>query len=171
MVTATIALTHLLSVVPSYGACLLLLRFVIADGRFGRAALGLSLPILGFGILVAEYALPVVIVMVTFFWSYARRAPDPATRARAYRAILFSTLVAGAAYAIFFVMADFSVRRGEGLYLAGAVIVGVVAAKIVEYLVLRVRDRLYPSQGAQVGHCRMKHLLLPFFLGALIVYL
>ena len=113
MVTATIALTHLLSVVPSYGAFLLLLHFVMADGRFGRAALGLSLPMLGFGILVAEYALPVVIVMVIFFWSYARRAPDPATRSRAYRAILFSTLVAGAAYAIFFVMADFSVRRGE----------------------------------------------------------
>jgi len=113
MVTATIALTHLLSVVPSYGAFLLLLHFVMADGRFGRAALGLSLPMLGFGILVAEYALPVVIVMVIFFWSYARCAPDPATRARAYRAILFSTLVAGAAYAIFFVMADFSVRRGE----------------------------------------------------------
>ena len=49
MVTATIALTHLLSVVPSYGAFLLLLRFVIADDRFGRAALGLSLPMLGFG--------------------------------------------------------------------------------------------------------------------------
>src|SRR5262249_42409940 len=29
------------------------------------------------------------------------------------RAILFSTLVAGAAYAIFFVIADFTVRRGE----------------------------------------------------------
>jgi hypothetical protein len=112
-VTATIALTHLLSVVPSYGAFLLLLRFVMAGGRFGRAALGLSLPMLGFGILVAEYALPVVIVMVTFFWSYARRAPDPATRARAYRAILFSTLVAGAAYAMFFVMADFTVRGGQ----------------------------------------------------------
>jgi hypothetical protein len=113
MVTANIALAHLLSVVPSYGAFLLLLRFVLADGRYGRVALGLSLPMLGFGVLVTEYALPVVIVMVTFFWSYAWRAPDPATRARAYRAILFSTLTAGAAYAIFFVMADFTVRRGE----------------------------------------------------------
>jgi hypothetical protein len=111
MVTATIALQHLLSIVPSYGAFLLLLRFVLADGRFRRAALGLSLPMLGFGILVMEYALPVVIVMVTFFWWYARRAPDPATRARARRAILFSTLTAGVAYAIFFVMADFTVRQ------------------------------------------------------------
>ena len=112
MVTAAIALQHLLSVVPSYGAFVLLLRFVMADGRFGRAALGLSLPLLGFGILVTEYALPVVMVMVTIFWSYARWAPDPATRARAYRAIFFSTLAAGAAYAIFFVTADFTPRRG-----------------------------------------------------------
>jgi hypothetical protein len=112
MVTATIALQHLLSVVPSYGAFLLLLRFVLADGRYGPVALGLSLPLLGFAILVTEYALPVVIVIVTFFWWYARRAPDPATKARAWRAILFSTLSAGAAYAIFFATADFTVRRG-----------------------------------------------------------
>jgi hypothetical protein len=112
MVTANIALQHLLSVVPSYGAFLLLLRFVRADGRFGWAALGSSLPLLGFGILVTEYALPVVIVIVTFILWYARRAPDPATRARAWRAILCSTLTAGAAYAIFFLTADFSPRRG-----------------------------------------------------------
>ena len=112
MVTACIALVHLLSVVPSYGAFLLLLRFVMADRRFGRAALGLSLPMLGFGILVMEFALPVVMVIVTFFWLYARRAPDPATRARAYRAIFFSTLAAGAAYAIFFATADFTPRLG-----------------------------------------------------------
>jgi hypothetical protein len=112
MVTATIALQQLLSVVFSYGALLLLLRFVMADGRLGRVALGLSLPILGFGILVTEYALPVVLVMVTFFWWYARCAPDAATRARAYRTILFSILVTAAAYAIFFVTADFTPRRG-----------------------------------------------------------
>jgi hypothetical protein len=112
MVTATIALQQLLSVVPSYGAFLLLLRFVLADGRFGWAALGLSLPMLGFGILVTEYALPVVIVMVTFFWWYARRAPDPETGARARRAIFFSILTAGVAYAIFFVTADFTPRAG-----------------------------------------------------------
>jgi hypothetical protein len=112
MVTATIALQHLLSVVASYGAFLLLLRFVLADGRYGRVALGLSLPMLGFAILVTEYALPVVIVIVTFFWWYARRAPDPATKARAWGAILFSSLTAGAAYAFFFVTADFTVRHG-----------------------------------------------------------
>jgi hypothetical protein len=112
MVTANIALAHLPSVVLSYGAFLLLLRFVMADGRFGRAALGLSLPMLGFGILFTEFALPVVIVMVIFFWSAARRAPDAETRARAYRAIFFSTLIAGAAYAIFFIIADFTVRGG-----------------------------------------------------------
>src|SRR4030095_6422296 len=44
MVTANIALGHLLSVVLSYGAFLLLLRFVMTDGRFGRVALGLSIP-------------------------------------------------------------------------------------------------------------------------------
>jgi hypothetical protein len=113
MVTAAIALQHLLSVVSSYGAFVLLLRFVTAGGRFGRVALGLSLPLLGFGILVTEYALPVVMVMMTFFWWYARRAPDPATKARAYRAIFFSTLTAGAAYAVFFVTADFTPRHGE----------------------------------------------------------
>ena len=112
MVTANIALAHLLSVVLSYGAFLLLLRFVMADDRFGRAALGLSLPMLGFAILLTEYALPVVIVMVVFLWSYARRAPDPETRVRAWRAIFFSTLTAGAAYAIFFIMADFTPRAG-----------------------------------------------------------
>ena len=36
-----------------------------------------------------------------------------------------------------------------GIYLAGAIVVGIVASKIVEYPVLRVRDRLYPSQSAQ----------------------
>jgi hypothetical protein len=112
MVTANIALAHLLSVVAGYGAFLLLLRFVRGDGRFGWAALGLSLPLLGFGILVTEYALPVVIVIVTFLLWDAWRASDPATRARAWRAILCSTLTAGAAYAIFFLMADFSPRRG-----------------------------------------------------------
>ena len=55
MVTANIAFAHLLSVVLSYGAFLLLLRFVTADGRLGRVALGLSIPILGLGILVTEY--------------------------------------------------------------------------------------------------------------------
>jgi hypothetical protein len=113
MVTANIALAHLLSVVFSYGAFLLLLRFVRTDDRFERAALGLSLPILGLGILVTEYAIPVVIVMVVFFWWYARRAPDPETRARAWRAIFFSTLTAGAAYAWFFIIADFTPRGGE----------------------------------------------------------
>jgi hypothetical protein len=113
MVTATIALQHLLSVVLSYGAFLLLLRFVMAKGHFGWAALGLSLPMLGLGILITEYALPVVIVMVVFFWSYTRRAPDPETRARAWSAIFFSTLIASAAYAIFFIIADFTVRDGE----------------------------------------------------------
>jgi hypothetical protein len=113
MVTATIALQHLLSVVLSYGAFLLLLRFVMAKGHFGWAALGLSLPILGLAILITEYALPVVIVMIVFFWWYAQRAPDSETRARARRAIFFSTLTAGAAYAIFFIIADFTVRDGE----------------------------------------------------------
>jgi hypothetical protein len=113
MVTANIALAHLLSVVLSYGALVLLLRFVMTDGRLGGAALGLSLLMLGLGILITEYALPVVIVMVIIFWSYARRASDAATKVRALRAIIFSSLTAGAAYAIFFVMADFSVRHGE----------------------------------------------------------
>src|SRR5882724_7435532 len=92
LVTANIALASLLSVVLSYGAVLLFLRFVRADGRAGRAALGVSLPLLGFGILVTEYALPVVMVMVIFCWWSARRAPDPATRARAWRAMFLSLL-------------------------------------------------------------------------------
>jgi hypothetical protein len=113
MVTANIAFAHLLSVVLSYGAFLLLVRFVMADDRFGRVALALSLPILGLGILVTEYALPVVVVMVIFFWSYVQRASDPETRVRARRAIFLSTLTAGAAYAIFFIIADFTPRGGE----------------------------------------------------------
>jgi hypothetical protein len=113
MVTANIALGHLLSVVLSYGALLLLLRFVMADDRLGREALGLSIPILGLGILVTEYALPVVFVMIIFFWWSAQRAPDPETRVRAWRAIFFSILTAGAAYAIFFMTADFTPRGGE----------------------------------------------------------
>lgn len=112
MVTANIALVHLLSVVPSYGALLLLLHFVKTEDRFGWAALALGLAMLGFGVLVMEFALPVVIVIVTFLLWYAWRAPDPATRARAWRAILGATLIAGAAYAVFFLTADFSPRRG-----------------------------------------------------------
>jgi hypothetical protein len=112
MVTANIALGALLSVVLTYGAFLLLLRFVMADGRLGRAALGLSLPILGLGILLMEYALAVVMAMVIMFWWYAWRAPDPDTRVRAWRAIFFSILTAGAAYATFFIIADFTARPG-----------------------------------------------------------
>src|SRR5215510_10534583 len=112
MVTAVISLGTLLSVVLSYGAFLLLLGFVVTDRPFGRAAFSLSIPILGFAILLQEYALPVVIVMVIFFWSYARRGPDPATRARAWRAIFFLTLTTGAAYTIFFMLADFTARPG-----------------------------------------------------------
>jgi hypothetical protein len=113
MVTANIALAHLLSVVLSYGAFLLLLRFVMANDRFGRAALGLSVPILAFATLLTEYALPVLMVIVTlFFGSYACRAPDPETRLRAWRAIFFSTLTAGAAYAIFFLTANYDARPG-----------------------------------------------------------
>jgi hypothetical protein len=113
MVTANIALAHLLSVVLSYGAFLLLLRFVMAKGRFGWAMLALGLSMLGLGILVTEYAIPVVIVMAVFLWWCARRAPDPETRVRANRALFFSILVAGAAYAIFFIIADFTPRTGE----------------------------------------------------------
>ena len=110
MVTANIALASLLSVVLSYGALLLLLRFVRADGRVGLAALGLSLPMLGFGILITEYALPVVIVMAILFWGYGWRAPDPETRVRAWRAIIFSTLTAAVAYAMYFTIADYTAR-------------------------------------------------------------
>jgi hypothetical protein len=51
--------------------------------------------------------------MVVIFWSYARRASDAAAKARAWCAIICSILTAGAAYAIFFFTADFSVRQGE----------------------------------------------------------
>jgi hypothetical protein len=112
MITANIALAHLLSVVLSYGAFFLLLRFVKADDRFGRAALAVSVPMLAFAILLTEYALPVVVVMVILFWSGARRAPDPATKLRARRAIVFSTLIGGTAYAIFFIIADYTARPG-----------------------------------------------------------
>jgi hypothetical protein len=112
MVTANIAFGGLLSVVLGYGAFLLVLRFVMVDDRFGRVALGLSVPILGLGILVTEYALPVVMIMVILFWSYARRAPDPETRVRAWRAIFISILTAGAAYAIYFIVADYTARPG-----------------------------------------------------------
>jgi hypothetical protein len=114
MVTANIALGTLLSVVLAYSAFLLLLRFVMADGPFGRAALGLSVPILGFAILLQEYALPVVIVMVIFFWSYAWRATDPEIRVRAWRAIFLLTLIAGAAYATSVMIADLNARPGGG---------------------------------------------------------
>jgi hypothetical protein len=112
MITANIALAHLLSVVLSYGAFLLLLRFVTTDDRFGRAALALSVPMLAFAILLTEYALPVVIVMFILFWSCARRAADPQTKLRAWRAIVFSTLIGGTAYGIFFITANYDARPG-----------------------------------------------------------
>src|SRR5262249_49835817 len=111
MVTALMAFATLLSVALGYAAFLLLLRFV-ETGRLKRVALGLSVPILALGTLVQEYALAVVMVMIFVFWSYARRATDPETRGRAWRAIFSATLAAGVAYGIFFATADFAARPG-----------------------------------------------------------
>jgi hypothetical protein len=112
MVTANIALAHLLSVVCSYTGFLLLLRFVMADDRFGRVAVGLSVPILTFAILLTEYAIPVLIVLPILLWSSARCAPDPEARRRAWRAIVVSTSTGGAAYAMFFIIANYAARPG-----------------------------------------------------------
>lgn len=116
MVTVNIPLGQLLSVSLGYGALLLLLRFVTAEDGRGRVALGVSLPLLGLGILVTEYALPVVVAMVAFFWVYARQVAEPATTARAWRAMLWILLTAGVAYALYFVMADYSARPRGGNY-------------------------------------------------------
>jgi hypothetical protein len=116
MVAVNIPLGQLLCVTLSYGALLLLLRFVMTGGRFGRVALGLGLLMLSAGILLMEYALPVVIVMVIFFWSYPWRVSDPATRVRAWRAIIFSILIAGMAYGIYFMIADYTARPSGWRY-------------------------------------------------------
>ena len=112
MVTANIALALLLSVVLSYTGFLLLFRFVMADDRFGRVAVGLSVPILAFAVLLTEYALPVLIVLPILLWSSARCAPDPEVRRRAWRAILVSTVTGVGAYAIFFITANYDARPG-----------------------------------------------------------
>ena len=112
MVTASIALESLLSVVLSYSALVLLLRFVMVGSRFGWAVLGSSVSLLGLAILLTEYALPVAIVMVVLFWWYARRARDLETSVRAWRAIVFSTLTTGVAYASFTIIANYTARPG-----------------------------------------------------------
>jgi hypothetical protein len=106
MLTLTISLGPLLSVILGYCALLLLLRFIRADDGFGRVALALSLPLLGFAIVITEYALPVVMIMLVLFFSYARDPFHPAARIRAILVSVLSTLIAGAAYTAYSLMAE-----------------------------------------------------------------
>jgi hypothetical protein len=116
MITANIALGHLLSVVLAYGSLLLLLRFVTVDSRLGRVALGLSIPMLGLGILVTEYAMPVVIVMLVLVWFQRQLVPDPATRLRALQVMVLVTVVAGAGYVAYVLLSDPGARPGGNVY-------------------------------------------------------
>jgi hypothetical protein len=106
MLTLTISLGPLLSVILAYCALLLLLRFIRAEDGFGRVALALSVPLLGFAIVLTEYALPVVLIMLILFFSYARDPFHPAARVRAILVIVLSTIIAGAAYTAYSLMAD-----------------------------------------------------------------
>jgi hypothetical protein len=106
MLTLTISLGPLLSVILGYCALLLLLRFIRAADGFGRVALALSVPLLGFAILLTEYALPVVMIMLVLFLSCARDPLNPAARLRAILVIVLSTITAGAAYTAYALMAD-----------------------------------------------------------------
>jgi hypothetical protein len=143
MVAVNIALGHLLCVTLGYGALLLLLRFVIADGRFGGAVLGLGLLLLGCGILLMEYALPIVIVMVIFFWSYAWRVPDAATRVRAWRAIIFSISIAAVAYGIYFIIADYSARPSGWRYKPSYIFT--LGAGYIIYLPFKLAEGIWRS--------------------------
>jgi hypothetical protein len=106
LLTLTISLGPLLSVILAYCALLLLLRFIRADDGFGRVALALSVPLLGFAIAITEYALPVVLIMLVLFLSYARDPLHPAVRVRAILVSVLSTVIAGAAYTAYSLMAD-----------------------------------------------------------------
>ena len=113
LITAEMTLGHVLTTVLGYGAFLLLLRFVTVGDHFGKAALGLSIPILGFAILLSEFPLPVVAVMLVMLYSFAQRAPNAETKVRCGRAILFLILTAVGAYALFSIMADFGSQSGQ----------------------------------------------------------
>jgi hypothetical protein len=104
--TLTISLGPLLSVVLGYCALLLLLRFIRADDGFGRVALALSVPLLSFAIVLTEYALPVVLIMLVLFSSCARDPCHPAARVRAMLVSVLATVIAGAAYTAYSLMAD-----------------------------------------------------------------
>ena len=103
---ANIVLGCLLSIVLAYSAYLLLLRFIRASDTAGWIALAASQLLLGFAILHMEYAFSVVGIMGSLLLLPAILNPNEGERVRTYRVILLSTVVAGAAYGAYYLLAE-----------------------------------------------------------------
>ena len=116
MIPINIGLGQLLSVVCAYAAGLLLLYSIRATDRTGTAALLLSIPILAFGTLVTEYTLPAAIAMAVLFSFKAWYSADDGARRRAWRAAALAVLVSAAAYTLYTLVSDRSVRSGPDIH-------------------------------------------------------
>ncbi len=106
MVTANIALASLLPVVLAYGALLLLWRYAESEERSAVFALALAAPLLAVGVLIQEYALPVVIAGSVLLLDLRRRSSAPATRRRVLVALGLLLLTAAVAYTAYLLLAN-----------------------------------------------------------------
>jgi hypothetical protein len=103
---ANIVLGCLLSIVLTYAAFLLVLRFVRAGDAVGWGALVASQFILGSAIMLMEYAFSVVAVMTVLLLLPAVISSDAGERSRTYRAVLLSIVVAAVAYGVYYMLAE-----------------------------------------------------------------
>ncbi len=103
-----IVLGSLLSVVLAYAAFLFLLRYVKADDGVGWKSLAASQILLALSILLTEYALSVLAVMAILLLFPLQGSHALQERARRYKALTLSILVAGCAYGGYYLLAEWS---------------------------------------------------------------
>lgn len=106
MVTANIALASLLPVVLAYGALLLFWRYAELEERGAVIALALGATLLAVGVLIQEYALPVVIAGSVLLLDLGRRSSEPAARRRVLVALGLLLLTAALAYTSYLLLAN-----------------------------------------------------------------
>jgi hypothetical protein len=106
MLTANIALASLLPAVLAYGALMLFWRYAESAERGALVSLGLGVALLTAGILIQEYALPVVLAGGVLLLDMGRRAAEPAARRRVFVTLGLLLLTAAVAYTAYLLLAS-----------------------------------------------------------------